>query len=70
MHKVCSTLLTSIEEILKAIRRRFSYTISAILMWILSRFVKHTARYYTKEELEWLKKDADDLNSAMTVNNK
>ena len=68
MHMVCSTLLTSIEEIFKAIRRKFSYTISSILMWVLSRLVKNTARFYTKEELEGLRRDAEDLNSAMTVN--
>eukprot|EP00826_Nyctotherus_ovalis_P021958 TRINITY_DN1717_c0_g1_i3.p1 TRINITY_DN1717_c0_g1~~TRINITY_DN1717_c0_g1_i3.p1 ORF type:complete len:118 (-),score=16.82 TRINITY_DN1717_c0_g1_i3:162-515(-) len=66
MHKVCSTLLTSLEEIFKAIRRKCSYTVSAISVWVASRIIKHTAKFYTKDELEELRKDTDDLNAAMT----
>eukprot|EP00826_Nyctotherus_ovalis_P062944 TRINITY_DN918_c0_g2_i2.p1 TRINITY_DN918_c0_g2~~TRINITY_DN918_c0_g2_i2.p1 ORF type:complete len:240 (-),score=54.98 TRINITY_DN918_c0_g2_i2:71-694(-) len=66
MHKVCSTLLTSTEEVYKAVRRRVSYRIASIFMWVASRLIKHTAKYFTKDELENLRKDTDELNAAMT----
>ena len=67
MHNVCSTLITSTEEIYKAIRRKVCYRIASIFMWVASRVIKNTAKYFTKDELENLRKDNDELNAAMTV---
>ncbi len=67
MYKVCSTLLTSLEEVFKAVRRKICNTISSALMCALNGIIKKTAKYYTKEELEDLKKQGEELNAAMAV---
>ena len=67
MYKVCSTLLGSLEEVFKATRRTICNTISSSLMLVLSAIVKKTAKYYTKEELENLKKKGEELNASIAV---
>ena len=67
MYKVCSTLLTSLEECFKATRRKICNTVARTLMLALNAIVKKTAKYYTKEELEELKEKGEELNAVMAV---
>ena len=67
MYKVCSTLINSLEESFKAIRRKLCNTTAKALTWALYGVVTKTAKYFTKEELEDLKEKGEELNNVISV---
>ncbi len=67
MYKICSTLLASLEEVFKAVRRVVANKIAMFLSRALYIVTKKTAKFYTQAELDTLKKDCDNINNVLTV---
>jgi len=67
MYKVCSTLINSLKECCKAIRRKTFNKLANVLMFLSNAIVKQSAKFFTREELEDLKKQGDEINSALAV---
>eukprot|EP00831_Metopus_contortus_P058754 TRINITY_DN5087_c0_g1_i1.p3 TRINITY_DN5087_c0_g1~~TRINITY_DN5087_c0_g1_i1.p3 ORF type:complete len:170 (-),score=18.47 TRINITY_DN5087_c0_g1_i1:111-620(-) len=67
MYTVCSTLLHSLENMFKAIRRNLCFFASRTLLLASNYLGKRVSKYFTKEEMEDLKERAENLSSTMAA---
>ena len=63
----CFTILNSLYELYKAAHRNFWNNLSILLLSSTSKVIKSKANYYTKDELDYLRRESDSLNAALTV---